>query len=285
MPAPAPLLPWGTKKKSWGSAGAKWGMKLSPAPRPEKRRRPFHRKPKPQDENQANITMSTFKFSPAPKSGGGYSTRAVFGAILQESTLTAAAAAEAGITAEKVEIVIKSVLNGILKAGADSGYSNELYGLLRFRPTSGGSADDPAAFNTAEDINADIALSFTSDAIAAWRPTLTLDNQGLVGKITPVISTIMNRKNRADNEYTPGDMIELIGDNLRFDESDTEQGVFFSPASGPDVRATVYGRNEPSMVVALVPTGLTGPQTVRIAAFINGSVRSFTYTDPITPSA
>ena len=285
MPAPATPLTWGTKKKSWGSAGAKWGMKLSPAPRPEKKRRPLHRKPKPQNENQTNNIMSTFKFSPAPKSGGGYSARAVFGAILQESTLTAAAAAEAGITAEKVEIVIKSVLNGILAAGADSGHSTELYGLLRFRPTSGGRKDDPADFNTAEDINADIALSFTSNAIAAWRATLNLDNQGTVGKVTPVISTIMNRKNGADNEYTAGDMIELIGDNLRFDESDPDQGVFFAPASGPEVRATVYGRNEPAMVVALVPAGLTGPQTVRIAAFINGSVRSFTYTDTITASA
>ena len=285
MSAPAPLLPWGTKKKSWGSAGAKWGMKLSPAPRPEKKRRPFPRKPKPQNETNANITMSTFKFSPAPKSGGGYNTRAVFGEPVQESTLTAAAAAAAGVTAAQVETVIKNILNGMLTAGAGGGYATDLYGLLRFRPTCGGSADDPAAFNTAEEINADIALSFTSDAIAAWQATLTLDNQGTVGKITPVISTIMNRKNRADNEYTAGDMIELLGDNLRFDESDTDQGVFFAPASGPEVRATVYGRNDPVIVVALVPAGLTGPQTVRIAAFINGSVRSFTYTDPLTPSA
>lgn len=285
MPASATPLPWGTKKKSWGSAGAKWGMTLSPAPRPEKKRRPFQRTPKPQDQNQANITMSTFKFSPAPKSGGGYSTRAVFGAILQESTLTEAAAAAAGITAEKVEIVIKSILNGILTAGADSGYSMGLYGLIRFRPTSGGSNDDPTAFNTAEEINADLALSFTKDAIAIWRAGLTLENQGTVGKITPIITTVMNFRNGADNEYTAGDMIEVVGDNLRFDPDDATQGVFITPASGPEVRISVYGRNDPAMITALIPAGTTGPLTVRIAAFINGSVRSFTYTDPITLSA
>ena len=284
MPAPATPLPWGTKKKAWGSAGAKWGMKLAPAPVPEKKRRPFHRTPKPKDQTQPHNPMSTFKFSPAPKTGGGYTTRAVFGDTLLESTLTAAAATAAGVTAAQVELVMKSVLNGILAAGAGSGYANNLYGMLRFRPTCGGSQADPLAFNTAEDINADIALSFTSTPMTTWRAGLALDNQGTVGKVTPVITTVMNFVNGADNEYTAGNMIEVVGENLRFDPADATQGVFLKPASGPEVRATVYGRNDPALITALVPAGATGPQTVRIAAFINGSVRSYTYTDTVTPS-
>ncbi len=228
--------------------------------------------------------MSTFKFNPFPKSSGGYTTRPVFGTLLQESALTTAAAAAAGVTAAQVETVIKSILNGILAAGAGNGHSTGLYGLLRFRTTSGGSQDDPQGFDTADEINADIALSFTADAIAAWRATLTLENQGTVGKLTPLISTVINFSNRADNEYTAGNMLEIVGENLRFDASDTEQGVFITPAGGAEVRLTIYGRNDPGMVTALIPAGTTGALSIRIAAFINGSVRSYTYTDPVTAS-
>ena len=229
--------------------------------------------------------MSTFKFNPFPKSGGGYTTRAVFGTPVQESALTTAAATAAGVTALQAETVIKSILNGILAAGADCGYSTDLYGLVRFRPTSGGSQSDLLAFDTADEINADIALSFTAAAISEWRATLTLENMGTVGKLTPLINTVVNFSNRADNEYTAGNMLEIVGENLRFDAADTEQGVFITPEGGAEVRLTIYGRNDPGMVTALIPAGTTGALSIRIAAFINGSVRSYTYTDPVTASA
>ena len=229
--------------------------------------------------------MTEFLFSPAPKPGGGYTTRAVFGDLLAEAALTTAAATAAGVTATQVETVIKTVLQGILSAAAGSGYAIDLYGLLRFRPTSGGSSEAVDGFNTPDDINADIALSFTAPAIAAWRAGLTLGNQGLVGKLTPQIDTIVNLKNGHDNEYSAGDMLELRGHLLRFDKSDSNQGVTFIKEDGSKVAATVYGSNTPSKVQALVPSALTGPVTVCLMAFINGSVRCFTYTDPITPSA
>lgn len=81
-----------------------------------------------------------------------------------------------------------------------------------------------------------------------------------------------------------GQNIRLVGDNLRLDKTDLTQGVFFRLADNSEVRATGYAGNEPGTLYVIVPTGVTGSVTVRIAAFINGSVRSYTFTDPITAS-
>ena len=77
-------------------------------------------------------------------------------------------------------------------------------------------------------------------------------------------------------------MVIIHGQNLRFNKADLTQGVFIRNGNNPEVRLTVYGPINPGSVTALIPTGTTGAQTVRIAAYINGSVRSFTYQTPLT---
>lgn len=61
------------------------------------------------------------------------------------------------------------------------------------------------------------------------------------------------------------------------------QGVFFRSGSDPEVRASVYGTITPTSLSVLVPATLSGPLNVRVANKINGSVRSFTFMDAITP--
>lgn len=229
--------------------------------------------------------MPTFKFVVAPKSGGDFTTRAQLGAQVDQTALTASIATAVSITAPQVEATLVAFFDKLLEAAEGNAWSDGLYGRVRFRPTAGGSKQAPSEFTTADDIKADVSISLLADAIRAWRARLNLDNQGTVGKVTPMISTVMNKANGHENEYTAGNVVKVIGQNLAFDPADPAQGLFFDPASGPEVRATVYGDIDPGSFTALVPAGATGPQTVRIAAFINGSLRSYTYTDPITPSA
>lgn len=76
-------------------------------------------------------------------------------------------------------------------------------------------------------------------------------------------------------------MIQVRGDYLNLRPTDPTQGIFFKPASGPEVRAADYATIKPKSLVVLVPAGLSGALTVRVACFINGSVRSDTYTNPL----
>ncbi|HRJ08971.1 MAG TPA: DUF4469 domain-containing protein [Prosthecobacter sp.] len=103
-----------------------------------------------------------------------------------------------------------------------------------------------------------------------------------MSSITPVIDNILDFITGQQDKYTPNNMIQLRGDDLRFKLSDTTQGVFFRSGSDPEVRASMYGQNEPGVVTAAIPAALSGPLQVRIAAYINGSVRSYTYTHLIT---
>lgn len=121
--------------------------------------------------------------------------------------------------------------------------------------------------------------------MATWRASLSLESMGQVGPATPVIATVVSEENGGENQYTPGTLIRLRGERLRFDKADTSQGIFFTATGQPEVRATVYGPIEPGEAVVLVPATLSGPLTVRIAAFVTSSVRSYTYTSPIAQSA
>ena len=122
----------------------------------------------------------------------------------------------------------------------------------------------------------------TASAIGAWRPGLTIQNMGELGKLTPYVSSIISQENGQEDHYTPGTMILINGDNLRFNKADLTQGVFFRNGNNPEVRLSVYGPILPGSITALIPPGTTGAQTVRVAAFINGSVRSFTYMNAIS---
>ena len=123
------------------------------------------------------------------------------------------------------------------------------------------------------------------EKIRQWRSTLSLESMGEVGLVTPVIDSILDMTTGQSDHYTLANMIQLRGSDLRFKLSDPNQGVFFRSGSAAEVRSTMYGQNEPGIVMAAVPAALTGPLQVRISAFINGSIRSFTYTHFITPVA
>lgn len=254
-----------------------------PAPKPKKKK-PFRRapRPEPQPEPTTTPTMSTFKYNVAPKSSGGFTTRAVRGNPETSTEILNHVATQAGITTAQAETALRAFFAKILDTSCGCNWSPDFLGILSFRPTSGGSSPTPDGFHNADDINADVALSFTAETIRQWRSTLTLESMGEVGKITPVIETILRQSDLAVDKYTPGGLIELRGDYMNLKPSDTAQGVFFKPAAGAEVRATEYAGITPQSVIVLVPAALSGALTVRIATHINGSVRSHTYTNPLT---
>lgn len=227
--------------------------------------------------------MPTFRYNVAPLAGGGFTTRAARGAQANEAAITAAIAASTGVDAAKVPLVIQAFFDKVLQCSAGCDWSAEIYGCISFRPTSGGNKPSPGDFHNADDINADVALSLSAEKIRQWRSTLALESLGEVGLVTPVIDSIIDMTTGQADFYTLANMIQLRGDDLRFKLSDPSQGTFFRSGNAAEVRATLYGQNEPGIVSAAVPAALSGPLQVRHAAYINGSVRSYTYTRLINP--
>ena len=282
MPTP---LTWDSPAGlTYDMPGLTWDMQ-APDPPPPKPKKTFRRSPNanPPPTPPATHPMSTFTYHPAPKSSGGFTTRAALGDAVTTDSITAQVATATGLTPVQVESAVKTFFQTLLACSAGCGWSNNLYDIVRFRPTSGGSSPQPDGFHNADDINADVALSYTKEAIDAWRATLTLESLGEVGKVTPIIDTILNQDTGEADKYTPGSLIQLRGDNLKLNRADITQGVFFKAGAAAEVRATSYADIEPLSLTVLVPASLSGPLTVRVAAHINGSVRSYTYTNLITP--
>ncbi len=259
----------------------------APAPVPApKKTKPFRRKAasKTHATPTPPTTMPTFQYHTAPNPKGGFTTRPVLGEPVTDDAFFAIAATKSGsLTADQVKTALTAVLDTILECSSGCAFSTGLLGRLRFRPTSGGSQPGPSDFDNPNEMNCDVALSITAETRDTWRSTLTLESMGEVGKVSPDIDSILSQENDAPGKYSPGTMIELSGHRLDLDKSDVTQGVFFRSGSNAEVRATVYGTITPTSLSVLVPDTLSGPLYVRVANKINGSVRSFTYMDAITP--
>lgn len=178
--------------------------------------------------------------------------------------------------------MIRAAFGKFLACAAGCEWSPNFLDLVTFRPTSGGSAAGPGDFHTLDDLNASVSIAFLAAKIDDWQAGLTLESLGEVGKITPVIDTIIRQSDQAVDKYTPGGMIQVRGDYMNFNAADVTQGVFLKAGAAAEVRATDYAARQPQSIIVLVPAALSGPLTVRVASHINGSVRSYTYTNLLT---
>jgi hypothetical protein len=292
------INPFTGKPFTWDDPNLRWGDPSyylepgdegfvpydTPVPKPSPKKKPFRRKAKPHPPETTNrsTTMPTFQYNTRQNPHGGYTTTAVKGQAVSDADLLNHIATEAGTTPAVAEAVLRGFVHHITSCSAGCSYSNNFLGLLRFFPTSGGSSPDPDGFQNAADINADIAITLTAEVIRDWQETLTLEHLGELGKVLPNIDSVLNQANGALNKYAPGDMIQIRGNNLKFDRADVQQGLFLKPAAGAEVRCTSYADIEPQSFTALVPASLSGDLTVRMAAKINGSLRTFTYPAALT---
>lgn len=226
--------------------------------------------------------MSGYQYNVSPNPNGGFTTRHVRAAQVDSTALLNAVSAQAEVTPEQAEAVLRAFIARMLASAAESEWSANFLDLVTFRGTSGGSSDSPDGFHNAADINAGVSVALLAPVIETWQQGLTLVSQGEVSKVTPAIASIIRQSDQGVDKYTAGNMIQVRGQNLNFDPSDVTQGVFFTAGEAAEVRATGYAAIEPQSVIVLMPTGLTGPLSVRVATYINGSVRSALYTNLIT---
>lgn len=271
-------IKWDSKRK-WDQPHVKWnGSAWVPDPKKPSRRSLRQT----QQPTTPSNPMSTFRYNVAPNSNGGFTTRAVRGEPETDAEILSHCAAAAAVTAPQAEAVIRALLDKILSCSENCDWAPDFLGLFSFRPVSGGTSPSPDGFHNADDINADVALTFNAETIRAWRGRLTLESAGETGRVTPVIESVIRQSDGAVDKYTAGGLGQVRGNYCNFDPTDVNQGIFLTPTGGAEVRVTAYASIKPQSAVILFPAGLTGALTMRMATYINGSVRSSTYTNPLT---
>ena len=106
-----------------------------------------------------------------------------------------------------------------------------------------------------------------------------------VSKRTPApLEVIDETTGETDTVLTPGKIGRLLGEHLKFDEADQNQGLFIRN-NGTTVRVTTIARNMPSELIFEVPETLVpGEHTLEVRAKLYGSndVRSGELEFPVT---
>ena len=81
----------------------------------------------------------------------------------------------------------------------------------------------------------------------------------------PYVAAVTDMMTGNADTYTPGGLLELRGARLKFDASQSDEGIFLRPAAGgPEVRADRYLVVFPQTIQAQAPATLTGPQRLLV---------------------
>jgi hypothetical protein len=104
-------------------------------------------------------------------------------------------------------------------------------------------------------------------------------------EVEPQIINVFDVATAVNNNATRNNIVRVTGSRLAFDVLDVTQGVFFQPAIGGPVRATVYESIGDRIIVLLVPGALAaGAHTLLVKAKYTpaGTLRTGTYNNPVT---
>lgn len=98
-------------------------------------------------------------------------------------------------------------------------------------------------------------------------------------KNAPVITQVYDvASDRKDEILTVGQPVKVIGQRLKLDPTDPQQGVFFVSGNSKETRGEVYSDNLPKKLTVTVPAKLgTGNYTIKVRTFINSKLHTAEY--------
>ena len=70
-------------------------------------------------------------------------------------------------------------------------------------------------------------------------------------------------------QLTPGNIARIRGSRLKFDETDTAQGIFLITMNGAEIKVTTVANNKPSQLDFLVPELASGEYKLEVRAIIS----------------
>ncbi len=99
----------------------------------------------------------------------------------------------------------------------------------------------------------------------------------------PSVSSVFNVTQNAANKAATGNLVRLVGSQLKFNSAQADEGVFFMPAGGgAGVQATVFATATAGRIELIVPTLAPGNHFVEVRARRKGSTGLQTYRYPVS---
>lgn len=120
-----------------------------------------------------------------------------------------------------------------------------------------------------------IQVAATKELRDALKQDVTVSKQETVVPAPNLIEYTDFETGERDSIITPGSMGQISGHRLKFDATDTEQGIFFLAADGSETRVSVIGQNKPSNLMFMLPAGLTtGEYTLEVRSKVGENLRT-----------
>lgn len=146
-------------------------------------------------------------------------------------------------------------------------------GLATFNTSLSGNFASPDA--TISRDNAQLGLVIQVDSRFQATIASAVSYERVVRDVkVPIITSFYDVATAAFDRYTPGSIIHLQGDNLKFDPARPDEGLFLRNG-GDEMRVSVYANAGARQLDALVPVTLSGvvQVTVRARYTPNGHLR------------
>jgi hypothetical protein len=80
--------------------------------------------------------------------------------------------------------------------------------------------------------------------------------------LSPRIFSVASAQTGREGEAGLGDLIRVRGSRMKFDPTNSGQGLFFLSADGCERRASIYAHIQPSIVIAALPADLVAGQYI-----------------------
>ncbi len=136
--------------------------------------------------------------------------------------------------------------------------------LATFATTLSGSFDSPDYVITSDNAQLNLSIQGADSLRSAVAASATYEREA-GGVKQPVINSFYDVATEAFDQYTPGSIIRIQGDNLKFDATQADEGVFVHDGS-TETRLSVYSTAGEHRIEALMPATVTGEITVYVRA-------------------
>lgn len=228
-----------------------------------------------------------FHYNAVTRTNGRVTTRVSKQGNVTTAQIVAAAAAETpGLTPEQITAAGTSILRQVILLGArESKDVLRLFGLMSFRPTSGGDFPDLDFQPTPAALNLALSGSVAPDGQTLYESGLDFVRDENIGVKHAIIERVYNATTNSTDRYTSGGGFKISGQDLgNPDLTNVTYGVFLQSISMPTlVRCPSiidWTNNEISGAWA---SGVTGPQRLIIVTrYDGGTARTTTYGTNLT---
>ena len=211
---------------------------------------------------------------------GTFYARVIPGDIITLEQMLPAIVAKTSLSAADVQASITALIDEVIAALA-VGDRPVIDGLVRFAASLSGS------FETVEvSLNSDTAhlnvLAQDDHALAAAVAARTSYVRELSEVKAPLVNSVFDIAGSSYDHYTPGSIVRLKGDNLKFDPTQSDEGVFIHDGSS-ETRLTVYSVAGARQIDTLIPAGVSGSLTITVRARYTetGELRQGSYPRPV----